>query len=77
MPSLAGLQGVGEAGAEAILPLNRLPAMIADAMKINKEVDGGNTFIIKEMIVREEADIDKVARGLFNLQNRKKRGGCN
>lgn len=33
LPTLAGLQGFGEAGAEAIMPLSKLPSLMADAMK--------------------------------------------
>lgn len=75
MPTMAGMQGFAEprTGGEAIMPLNKLPSLMADAMAL---VGGnGSNIIIKEMIVREDADINRISRELYKLQNKKKRGG--
>lgn len=75
----AGLQGVGEAGSEAILPLNSkvlgdIGKGIAETMgkNSNSNLISGNTFV-----VREEADINKIARQLFQLQQKSSRGAFN
>lgn len=75
IPTMAGLQGFAEqrTGGEAILPLNRLSGIIADAM--SQYGGGGDTIVIKEMVVRDETDIDKIARKLDNLRVQKMRGG--
>lgn len=74
IPTLAGLQGFAEpsTGGEAIMPLNKLPRLMADAM----EMAGGNgtTIVVQEMNVRDDTDIDKIAIKLNQLQNRRRRG---
>ncbi len=68
LPTLAGLQGFAEprTGGEAVIPLNKLSGIMADA--IQKAGGAGGDIIIQQMSVREEADIRKVARELHNLQ---------
>lgn len=75
IPTMSGLQGFAEpsTGGEAILPLNRLSGIIADAM--SQFGGGGDTIVIKEMVVRDDTDIDKIARKLDNLRVQKMRGG--
>ncbi|MDU5824016.1 phage tail tape measure protein [Anaerococcus vaginalis] len=70
----SGLHGVGEAGAEAVLPIEKLDGIVANAMiKAGGSNNGvnitGNTFN-----VREEEDIEKIARKLYRLIESKKRG---
>lgn len=73
-----GLKGVGEAGAEAVLPIEKLTGIVTKAMQMNAEnsdennsgiVITGNTFN-----VREEADIEKIAQKLYRLIEIKNRG---
>lgn len=74
LPTLAGLQGFAEpsTGGEAIMPLNKLPRLMADAM----EMAGGNgtTIVVQEMNVRDDTDIEKIAIRLNQLQSRRRRG---
>lgn len=68
-----GMKGVGEAGAEAVLPIDRLSDLMAKAMDTNQSVGGvtitGNTFV-----VRQEEDIEDIARKLYRMIESKKRG---
>ncbi len=75
LPTLSGLHGFAEprTGGEAIMPLNKLPAIMAKALE--KVGGASSTIVVKEMVVREEADIEKVARKLDTLRYRKLRGG--
>lgn len=71
------LQGAGEAGPEAVLPLNdstlgAIGKAIAATIKVN---DGGGNVTVQQLVVREEADIKKVARELYILQQQRNRGG--
>ena len=74
LPTMAGMQGFAEpsTGGEAIMPLNKLPAMMADALDRS---GSGSTIVIRQMIVREDGDIDKIAQKLDRLQARRRRGG--
>lgn len=70
------LQGAGEAGPEAVLPLNEstlgtIGRAIADTMNLN----GGGQVIVQHMEVRDDTDIKQIARELYNLQQSKNRGG--
>ncbi|WP_130807644.1 hypothetical protein [Senegalia massiliensis] len=70
IPTMAGLQGFAEprTGGEAIMPLNKLPSLMAKALE---KIGGiGSTIVVKQMIVREEADIDRVARKLDDMRRR-------
>ena len=69
--------GVGEAGTEAVIPLDKLPGMIAGALR---EAMGGSQVAmaggvtVQNMYVRNDNDIKLVARELYNLQQTNARG---
>lgn len=74
--------GIGEAGDEAILPLSNKGKMkpfahaVASMMPDNVKgySDGGNVSInVSQLVVREEADIQRIAEQLYKLQERNKR----
>lgn len=82
----ASVVGVGEAGAEAILPIeNRrrmkpFAHMVADLLFERKSSQtnsgGGDVHIhVAQLVVREEADIVKIAEQLHRLQRIKQRAG--
>lgn len=80
---LGGGQGVGEAGAEVVMPIQRkrymkpYASMVADLMDEKNNGGGGNTitnhFNISQMVIREEADIQKVATELERIQRKQQR----
>lgn len=69
--------GVGEAGTEAVIPLDKMPGLIADALR---DAMGGNQvamaggITVQNMYVRNDQDIKLVARELYNLQQQNARG---
>ena len=74
------LIGVGEAGAEAVLPIEKLTDIFASTMREVLPMQGWQTtqpapIIIENMSVREEADIEKVAYKLYELQKNHRRSG--
>ena len=72
------LIGVGEAGAEAVLPIEKLTDIFASTMREVLPMQGVQQpapIIIENMSVREEADIEKVAYRLYELQQNHRRGG--
>ena len=74
------LFGGGEAGAEGIVPLEGKHMMpmadaIADRLKGERGTAIENIFNIANLIVREEADINKIAVELYKLQKKKSRAG--
>lgn len=70
-----GMKGVGEAGAEAVLPIEKLDGIVANALiKAGNTGDGGITITGNTFNVRNDNDIEKVARELYTLIERKKRG---
>lgn len=70
-----GMKGVGEAGAEAVLPIEKLSGIIAEALRQNNDTTlAGVTVTGNTFNVREESDIDKIARELYRLIESKKRG---
>jgi TP901 family phage tail tape measure protein len=79
---LGGGQGVGEAGAEAVLPIQHKRYMAPFAGAIADHLDNGmqsggqvtNQFTV-QAVIREEADIERVARKLYELQTRSNRTG--
>lgn len=89
-PIPVGMQGnsiamAGESGSEAIIPLssrhrrNMLPfsnAVANTVLKFLKGRDstGGVNIQVDSMVVREESDIQRIARELYALQQRKTRG---
>lgn len=66
--------GAGEAGAEAIVPLSSQRKMKPFAMAVGRFMGDGNrgntsnNFNISELVVREDADIHRIARELYQLQ---------
>ncbi|WP_107838386.1 tape measure protein [Metasolibacillus meyeri] len=79
-----GLRGVGEAGPEAVLPLNeRVLGSIGDAIFAAsgaQQAGPTNIYNYERMMegatfnIREEADIHKLARELFTIQQRDRKG---
>lgn len=72
--------GVGEAGAEAVIPTHKLDKFLEDAVvRVTNKMDGGPdrgvNIVIQNMTVREDADIEKIAKALYKLSVRSKRGG--
>ncbi|PEM08509.1 phage tail protein [Bacillus wiedmannii] len=75
---LGGGNGVGEAGNEAVLPIqhkrymkpftNAVAANLADMKPDTPQQGVTNHFTISEMVVREEADIDRIADALARKQ---------
>lgn len=83
----ASVIGVGEAGDEAVVPLSNkgkmkpfaqaVASMMPDNVPRNVPDAGGDLKInIQSLVVREEADVQRIAQELFKLQerNRRKRG---
>lgn len=78
----ASIVGIGENGDEAILPLSNKkrmkPFASAVASMMNDENDGSgggnitNNFNIASLVVREEADIQKISKELYKLQQKDK-----
>ena len=68
-----GMKGLGEAGAEAVLPIEKLDGIVANAM-IKAGGNNGVTITGNTFNVREEEDIEKIARKLYRLIESKKRG---
>ena len=77
--------GVGEAGTEAVVPLSDKSRMMPFASAItsmmhNQNVGTGqgnvsNNFNIASVVVREDADINRIAEQLYKLQQRNNRRG--
>lgn len=80
---LGGGQGVGEAGAEAVLPVEHKrymqPFASAIASNLNDNKDNtakgnvSNTFNISSLVVREEADVERIAKELEKIQRKEQR----
>ena len=69
--------GVGEAGTEVVAPLDRLPGLIADALRDamgGEQVAMAGGITVQNMYVRNDQDIKLVARELYNLQQQNARG---
>jgi len=69
--------GVGEAGTEAVIPLEKMPGLIADALR--DAMGGGQVAMaggitVQNMYIRNDQDIKLVARELYNLQQTNARG---
>ena len=71
--SPSGFHGVGEAGAEAVLPIEKLDGIVANAM-VKAGGNNGITISGNTFNVRKEEDIEKIARKLYRLIESKKRG---
>ena len=70
--------GVGEAGTEAVIPLDRLSDIIAEILSRRDgppDGDGGGGGVtVQQMIVRNDYDIKLIAQELFRLQQQASRG---
>lgn len=66
--------GVGEAGAEAVIPIEKLEKLIEKQIKQAPQT--GPTIIVQNMNVREEQDIQKISQELYKLikQSNRARG---
>lgn len=63
--------GVGEAGAEAVMPLSKLPELMAEALSmLGGGAGGGATVVVENMNVRNESDVRAMAQELYRLGNR-------
>lgn len=72
-----GIKGVGEAGPEAVLPIEKLADIFADTMKKVNDNGTSDTGIVitgNTFNVRNEDDIEKVARQLYRYIETKRRG---
>lgn len=70
-----GMKGVGEAGPEAVLPIEKLSDIFVDTMTKLEGNTGGDIYISgNEFIVRDDNDIEKIARELQKMIDRKRRG---
>ena len=69
-----GMKGVGEAGAEAVLPIDRLSDLMAKALDTSQNAGGGVTISGNTFVVRKEEDIEDIARRLYRMIESKKRG---
>lgn len=73
-----GAKGVGEAGPEAVLPLNdKTLGAIGEAIAKTMSVGGGGGVIVQQMIVRDDQDIQKISRELNNLMTNFRRARGN
>ena len=69
------LLGGGEAGKEAVIPLEgRHMYPLADAVAERIQGVGSSAIIIQNMSIRDETDIEKLARRLDQLRDRRRRG---
>lgn len=75
----ATLIGAGEKGAEAIVPLSSQRRMKPFAQAVARFMPDGsrgnvtNNFHISQLVVREQADVQRIAQELNRLQERKER----
>lgn len=69
--------GGGEAGPEAVVPVDRLVGFIVEALG-QLGVGGGQdgvTVNVSSLVVREEADVERIADRLNTLIGRSRRAG--
>ena len=70
-----GMKGVGEAGPEAVLPIEKLSDIFVDTMTKLEGSTGGDIYISgNEFIVRDDNDIERIAKELQKMIDRKRRG---
>lgn len=62
---------IGEAGPEAVVPLKGTSALTGGGAGFGATIT--NNFNIAELVIREEADVSKIARELYRLQQIKMR----
>lgn len=80
---LGGGQGVGEAGAEVVMPIERkrymkpyasmVASLLSDFRNDEPKNSVTNHFNISQLIVREEADIQRIAYELERMQRKQQR----
>jgi phage-related protein len=79
---LGGNIGVGEAGAEVVMPIERkrymkpyasMVASLLEDMRENPQSTIHNTFHIAQLVVREEADVKRIAQELERIQRQQTR----
>lgn len=70
-PTLAMVGDAGLGNPEIVAPEKILRQIISDVMQ---GMSGQSSIVIQQMNVREETDIKKIARELYNLQQAQKRG---
>lgn len=68
-----GLHGVGEAGKEAIIPIDKLKDYMREVMAERKDSAGEININVENMTVRKHGDIEEIARELMKLIKREKR----
>lgn len=73
--------GVGEAGKEAVVPIKQLVPLLADALREigvdempTETAGGGITINVQRMEVRNDNDIQAIAKELYRMIERNKRG---
>lgn len=74
----ASVIGVGERGDEAVIPLSNSTKVRPFAQAVATEIGGGSgtgtlNINVSELVVREEADIRRIAQELYKLQQYKAR----
>lgn len=70
-----GMKGVGEAGPEAVLPIEKLSDIFVDTMAKLEGSTGGDIYISgNEFVVRNDNDIELIAKELQKMIDRKRRG---
>ena len=70
-----GGKGVGEAGPEAVLPIEKLSDIFVDTMAKLENTSNGDIYISgNEFIVRDDNDIERIAKELQKMIDRKRRG---
>lgn len=70
-----GAKGVGEAGPEAVLPIEKLSDIFADTMAKLENTSRGDIYISgNEFVVRNDNDIELIAKELQKMIDRKRRG---
>lgn len=65
--------GVGEAGSEAVLPIEKIDGIIASALA-KAGGGGGGSVIVENMYVRNANDVNLIAQELYRLQSQNSRG---
>lgn len=67
--------GVGEAGPEAVLPIEKLGGILADTLdRMGVTNNYGGDIVVQNMNVRNDNDIKLIAQELYYLQKSKLRG---
>jgi TP901 family phage tail tape measure protein len=60
--------GVGEAGAEAVVPIDKLSKIMADTLKqMNVQTTAGHAIVVQNMTVRDDQDIELISQRLYSM----------